>query len=84
MAKGFTPAQIRCPHCGKTHSSQGAIKKCAKFQRRKKDGMTSITSAELNEAGAFGEWPVDFGEVTLAAQSKYLDAAEARLFGAAR
>lgn len=43
------------------------------------DGMTDVKSAELDEAGAFGDWPEDFDEVTLAAQSRYLDAAEARM-----
>lgn len=43
------------------------------------DGMTEVKSAELDEAGAFGEWPEDFAEVTLDAQARYLDAAEKRL-----
>ena len=47
------------------------------FQRNA-DGATEISSAELDETGAFGEWPEDFGEVTLEAQSRYLDAAETR------
>lgn len=48
------------------------------FQRNK-DGRTTIRSADLDEAGAFGEWPEDFDDVTLAAQKKYLDAADKRL-----
>jgi predicted ATPase len=44
-----------------------------------KDGATEVRSADLDEAGAFGEWPEDFAEVTLDAQSRYLDAAEKRL-----
>lgn len=47
------------------------------FQRRK-DGSTEITSADLNEAGAFGNWPEDFAEVALEAESRYLDAAESQ------
>jgi predicted ATPase len=43
------------------------------------DGTTEVRSAELDEAGAFGDWPEDFDAVTLDAQSRYLDAAEARL-----
>ena len=43
------------------------------------DGVTEVRSAELDEAGAFGEWPEDFAEVTLDAQARYLDAAEKRL-----
>ncbi|KYF76414.1 hypothetical protein BE11_46040 [Sorangium cellulosum] len=43
------------------------------------DGTTEVRSAELDDAGAFGDWPEDFDEVALAAQSRYLDAAEARM-----
>jgi predicted ATPase len=45
------------------------------------DGTTEVRSAEIDRAGAFGDWPEDFGEVALDAQSRYLDAAEARLAG---
>lgn len=37
-----------------------------------------INSADVDESGAFGGWPGDFDEVTLRAQSRYLDAAESR------
>jgi predicted ATPase len=47
------------------------------FERR--NGATQIKSADLDEAGAFGDWPEDFADITLEAQSKYLDAAESRL-----
>ncbi len=43
------------------------------------DGSTELRSADLDRAGAFGDWPEDFDEVTLEAQSRYLDAAEAQL-----
>ena len=43
---------------------------------RDKHGLTRITSAQLDERGAFGTWPEDFGDVQLKAQSRYLDAAE--------
>jgi hypothetical protein len=36
-----------------------------------------VTTADLDEAG-FGEWPEDFAEVALEAESRYLDAAELR------
>ena len=42
------------------------------------EGETQIRSADLDDAGAFGDWPEDFGEVTLDAQARYLDAAERR------
>ena len=48
------------------------------FSRDEK-GFTKITSAELDNAGAFGDWPEDFSEVDLAEESRYLDAAEAKL-----
>jgi len=47
---------------------------------REDDGATKITSADLDETGAFGDWPEDFGEVTMAMQNRYLSAAEARLW----
>jgi|SRR5579885_100262 predicted ATPase len=43
------------------------------------DGSTEITSADLDETGAFGDWPEDFDTVTLDTESRYLDAAQARL-----
>lgn len=45
------------------------------------DGVTQISSTELDEAGAFGEWPIDFADVELQVASDYLDAAEAKLIG---
>lgn len=45
------------------------------------DGSTEISSADLDETGAFGDWPEDFDTVTLDAESRYLDAAQARLEG---
>jgi hypothetical protein len=48
------------------------------FQRSKEDGCTEVKSADLDESGAFGDWPEDFAETELKAQSDYLDAAEAR------
>lgn len=49
------------------------------FKRREEDGITEVFSADLDEAGAFGEWPEDFADVELQAQSRYMDAAEQRL-----
>jgi len=43
-------------------------------------GATSVKSADLDEAGAFGDWPEDFDEVELNADNEYLSAAEAKLF----
>ncbi|MEW6378445.1 MAG: AAA family ATPase [bacterium] len=47
--------------------------------KRRENGATEIRSADLDEAGAFGDWPEDFDKVALDAQSRYLNAAEARL-----
>lgn len=46
--------------------------------QRDKDGVTVINSAEIDETGAFGNWPEDFAEVTMEAENRYLNAAEAR------
>jgi predicted ATPase len=43
------------------------------------DGSTQINSADLDHAGAFGDWPEDFAAVALDSESRYLDAAQARL-----
>lgn len=45
---------------------------------RRDDGITEISAAELDETGAFGDWPEDFSEVALEVESRYLDAAESR------
>jgi AAA15 family ATPase/GTPase len=47
---------------------------------RGEDGMTQITSADLDEAGAFGDWPEDFAEVAMDLDNRYLSAAEAKLW----
>jgi hypothetical protein len=51
------------------------------FARSVKDGMTKISSAEPDKAGAFGDWPEDFDDVYLKAEGAYLDAAQARHLG---
>ncbi|MEM9275873.1 MAG: DUF3696 domain-containing protein, partial [Cyanobacteria bacterium P01_F01_bin.143] len=48
------------------------------FSRDEK-GFTQITSTELDQAGAIGDWPEDFSEVRFAEQVRYIDAAEAKL-----
>lgn len=45
------------------------------FTRNAK-GETQINSADMDEIGAFGDWPEDFAEVELAAEMRYLDAVE--------
>ena len=48
------------------------------FSRDPEDGTTSIDTADLDEDGAFGGWPADFGDVELMAEAAYLDAVEKR------
>ena len=45
------------------------------------DGSTKITSADLDETGAFGDWPEDFATVALESEDRYLDAAQKSLKG---
>jgi predicted ATPase len=47
--------------------------------KRREDGVTEISSTDLDATGAFGDWPEDFSDVSLKLESRYLDAAEARL-----
>ncbi|VXD11235.1 conserved hypothetical protein [Planktothrix serta PCC 8927] len=46
---------------------------------RDQEGCTNITTADLDQAGTFGDWPEDFSEVDLEEESRYLDAAELKL-----
>lgn len=50
------------------------------FTRKLEDGITSIYSADLDDNGAFGEWPVDFDEITLESEKNYLDSIELKDF----
>lgn len=50
------------------------------FRRGETDGVTTVSSADLDEAGRFGDWPEDFDDVTLQAQKDYLDSAQRYLF----
>jgi hypothetical protein len=51
------------------------------FSRSPEDGVTTVASADLDESGAFGDWPEDFGDVELEADKRYLDAVESKLSG---
>ena len=48
---------------------------------RGENGATQVKSADLDEMGAYGDWPEDFGDVDLVEQSRYLDAADSVGFG---
>jgi len=45
------------------------------WSTRDEDGSTHITSADLDETGAFGDWPEDFADVELESQIRYLNTA---------
>jgi len=47
--------------------------------QREKDGRTLVRSGDLDNAGAFGDWPEDFSDVDLKTESRYIDAAHDRL-----
>ena len=49
------------------------------FTRSEEDGATTVTSADLDEDGSFGDWPEDFGDVELDIEKRYLDAVEAKM-----
>ena len=46
---------------------------------RGENGTTKIDTADLDEVGAYGDWPEDFDDVDLKAQSRYIKAAQSRL-----
>jgi predicted ATPase len=43
------------------------------------DGITKITSAELDQAGAYGDFPIDFNDVAFKEDLRYVEAAESQL-----
>ncbi len=51
------------------------------FQRDAKTGVTKVTMADLDENGAFGDWPEDFDDVILKTEREYLDAVTERSTG---
>ena len=46
---------------------------------RDENGATQVNSANLDDAGAYGDWPEDFDDVDLGAQSRYIKASQLRL-----
>jgi hypothetical protein len=49
------------------------------FRRNPKDGSTDIASADLDQSGAYGDWPEDFVDVEMREESRYTRAAHAQL-----
>ena len=48
---------------------------------RGENGATKIDTADLDEVGAYGDWPEDFDDVDLKVQSRYLNAVDKIAFG---
>ncbi len=48
---------------------------------RNKDGVTEVDSVDLDEAGTYGDWSMDFDDVSLNVQSRFLDAVDNVRFG---
>lgn len=46
---------------------------------RDRQGATHVVSGQLDQTGAFGDWPEDFGSVEMAAEADYVNAASRRL-----
>ena len=49
--------------------------------KRGKDGATEVESRELDEFGAYGDWPQDFADVELGTHQDYLGAVSKRRWG---
>jgi hypothetical protein len=47
------------------------------FQRDSR-GATKVTSGDLDQLGAYGDWPEDFSEVEAKGENEYLDALESK------
>ena len=41
---------------------------------RDKDGASKVSIAHLDAAGTYGDWPVDFGDISLEVEGAFLDA----------
>jgi predicted ATPase len=46
---------------------------------RNEEGVTKVTTADVDAQGRFGDWPADFDDVEMTASNDYLDAVETRL-----
>jgi predicted ATPase len=49
------------------------------FKRDPHEGLTTIQSGDLDDEGAYGKWPQDFGDVRLDAETSYLNKVTANL-----
>lgn len=46
---------------------------CLNWFTRNSNGETKVVEAKVDELGRFGDWPVDFGDVEMEIQSRFLD-----------
>jgi predicted ATPase len=53
---------------------------CLHWFSRGADGSSTVTTAELDENGAFGDWPEDFGSTSLESTHRYLSAVEKKIW----
>lgn len=51
------------------------------FTQNCESGETEVVTAELDEFGAFGDWPEDFDDTSLTVEQMYLDAVEVAICG---
>ena len=51
------------------------------FTQNNATGATEVSTATLDEYGAFGDWPEDFDDTSLQVEQMYLDAVEGAVFG---
>ncbi|MFE0631870.1 AAA family ATPase [Streptomyces sp. NPDC058864] len=49
------------------------------FGRSPDSGVTTVKTADLDELGRFGDWPIDFDDIALEAEMEYLNAVEERI-----
>lgn len=54
------------------------------FKQDPSSGRSLVSHAELDEQGAFGDWPSDFDEVSLVADDEYLNAVEESIYAKAK
>jgi hypothetical protein len=47
---------------------------------RNEDGVTNVSTAELDAQGRVGDWPEDFSDVEMRSSNDYLDAVESKMF----
>jgi predicted ATPase len=49
------------------------------FGRSPDTGVTAVKTAQLDELGRFGDWPIDFDDIAMEAELNYLNAVDERM-----